>query len=367
MLLKPTALAIVVLALLTPPLPQRSSAMADILSDYADWVQGRRPTLELTVADLDAARQALARLDPASIDVGRDLAPAAARERQRRVMTAFALEIAALGSRKHAAAAARLIEWACPYVRSHTPIDDFDRAWQLAALAVLEGGIDSTALHAHLDHVESGFGSEPRHVLARGIADEQFGAPAEVLTRSVSAAGLARAREALARAEGERYRALDRAIVRFRAAAQIESVAAEATLRMGHVQHRLSRHDAALATWNTIESLKPEPTVAYLANLFRGLAHESYGRYDAARISYTTALRISPKAHSATMRLAALSFVHGGGDPAPLVDGLLRDNDPRRDPWWSYYAADWRFWYPRIDQVRALARGPADPKGPRSQ
>ena len=358
MLLKPAWLALVALAVLAPA-PQRSSATAELLKDYADWVQGRRDNLDLTVADLDAARQALGRLDPSAITVDTKLPPAAAREQQRRLMTAFALEVAALGSRKQAAAAARLIEWACPYVRSHTPINDFDRAWQLAALSALEGGIDSATLNAHLDHVQNGFGTEPRIILARGIADEQFGAPAEVLTRSVSAAGLARAREALARAEGERYRALDRAIARFRDAAEIPGIAAEARLRMGHVQHRLARHDAALATWNNLEALKPELPVAYLVHLFRGLAHESYGRYDAARISYSAALRLSPKAHSATMRLAALAFVHGtAGDPYPNIETLLRDNDPRRDPWWSYYAADWRFWYPRIERVRELARMP---------
>jgi tetratricopeptide (TPR) repeat protein len=280
-----------------------------------------------------------------------------ARERQRRLMTAFALEVAALGSHKHAAAAARLIEWACPYVRSHTPINDFDRAWQLAALAVLEGGIDSTALQAHLDHVHVGFGDDPRYTLARGIAEEQFGAPAEVLTRSASAANLARAREALARAEGERHRALDRAIARFRDAAKLPLVAAEATLRLGHVQYRLSRYDAALETWSTIESRNPDPAVLYLAHLFRGLANESSGRTETARDAYVAALTISPKAHSASMRLAALSYLHGGDDPYPAIDALLRDNDPRRDPWWSYYAADWRFWYPRIQRVRALVKG----------
>lgn len=357
MLLKPACLALVVTAVAAAA-PQSSAPVADLLAGYADWIQGGRHTLELRAADLDAARQALARIDPGTVPVDPALSPAAARERQRRLVTSFALELAALGSRKHAAAAARLIEWACPYVRSHTPINDFDRAWQLAALAVLEGGIDSTVLHAHIDHLQAGFGDEPRVVLARGIADEQFGAPAEVLTRSVAAAGLARARDALARAEGERYRALDRAIARFRDAAKIESVAAEATLRMGHVQHRLGRHDAALATWANLESLHPEPAVAYLTQLFRGLAHESYGRYDAAKAAYLAALTISPQAHSATMRLAALSFLHGSdGQPYQLVDTLVRDDDPRRDPWWSYYAADWRFWYSRIERVRTLARG----------
>lgn len=334
------------------------SATADLLAAYADWIQGQRPELEMNAADLDAARQSLARLDPGSIPVDPALRPAEARERRRRLMTAFALELAALGSHRHSAAAARLIEWACPYIRTHSPTDEFDRAWQLAALAVLEGGIESTVLHAHLDHTHTGFGQDPRYALARGIADEQFGAPAEVLTRSASAANLARAREALARVEGERYRALDRAIARFREAAKLPAVAAEATLRMGHVQHRLSRHDAALETWAGIEQLNPDPSVLYLAHLFRGLAHESYGRTDAARAAYEAALKISPKAHSANLRLAALSYVHGGDDPYPTIEALLRDNDPRRDPWWSYYAADWRFWYPRIQRVRALARTP---------
>ena len=355
MLLKPACLALLFLAAAAAPQP---SPTADLVVAYAEWLQGRRPSFEMQAADLDAARQALGRLDPGSIPVDPGLTPPQARERRRRLTTAFALELAALGSHRHAAAAARLIEWACPYVRAHSPIGDFDRAWQLAALAALEGGIDSTVLHAHLDHVHAGFGDDPRYALARGIAEEQFGAPAEVLTRSTTAANLARAREALARAEGERYRALDRAIARFREAAKLPAVAAEATLRMGHVQHRLARHDAALETWSAMESLNPDPSVLYLAHLFRGLAHESYGRTEAARAAYLAALKISPQAHSANMRLAALSFVHGGDDPYRAIESLLRDNDPRRDPRWSYYAADWRFWYPRIERVRALAKAP---------
>jgi tetratricopeptide (TPR) repeat protein len=354
MLLRSACLALVLTAIVAAA-PQ-PSATSDLLAGYSHWIHGRRGKLEMNAADLDAARQALARIDPSSIPVDPALSPTEARERQRRLMTAFALELAALGSRKHAAAAARLIEWACPYIRTHIPLNDFDRAWQLAALAALEGGIDSAVLHAHLDHVQAGFGDDPRYALARGIADEQFGAPAEVLARSATAANLARAREALAHAEGERYRALDRAIARFRDAATLDLVAAEATLRMGHVQHRLGRHDAALTTWAKIETLKPDPSVLYLAHLFRGLANESYGRIEQAKGSYLAALKISPKAHSANLRLAALSFVHGVDDPYPAIEALLRDNDPRRDPWWSYYAADWRFWYPRLERVRALAR-----------
>jgi tetratricopeptide (TPR) repeat protein len=349
------------IALLTAALgaaPQRPSpaTVAELIAGYTEWIQqGAGKPIDLFAIDLDVARQELARFDPAAIPVSATLSRAEAREQQRRLLTSFALELAAVGSRKHAAAAARLIEWACPYVRAHSPQNAFDRAWQLAALAALEGGIDSTTLQAHLDHVQGTFGSEPRVVLARAIADEQFGAPAEVLTRSIAAADLARAREALARAEGERYRASERAIARFREAAKIDAIAAEATLRMGHVQYRAGRYDTALETWAGLERRTSDPALVFLLHLFRGLAYEGYDRIGPARESYIAALRVSPGAHSATMRLAALAFIHGrGDDPHPLVDALLRNDDPRRDPWWSYYAADWRFWYPRIEHVRTF-------------
>ena len=112
----------------------------------------------------------LARFDPSSLPTPRGGRHAEAREEQRRLITTFALELAAVGSRRHAAAAARLVEWACPYVRAHTPQNDFDRAWQLAALSVLEGGIDSTGLHDHLDHVHALFPDEPRAACSRAAS-----------------------------------------------------------------------------------------------------------------------------------------------------------------------------------------------------
>jgi len=339
--------------------PQSPGPVVDLITGYAEWLHGRRERVDLVAVDLDVVRQELGRVNPALLPVAADLPPAVARDQQRRLLTSFALELAAIGSRRHAAAAARLVEWACPLVRAHAPHDDFDRAWQLAALALLEGGIDSTALHEHLNHLPAGLAEYPRIVLARGIAEEQFSAPAEVLTRSVAAAGLARAREQLARMEGERYRAAERAIAKFRDAAKTDEIAGEAALRQGHVQLRMGRFDTALATWKGLDAAITDPALLYLLHLFRGEAYEGYNRVPQAREAYISALKVSPGAHSATMRLAALAFVNGhGDDPYPLVDALLRDDDARRDPWWSYYAADWRFWYPRIERVRQLALQP---------
>jgi tetratricopeptide (TPR) repeat protein len=333
--------------------------MADMVAGYADWAAGRRKSADVDVVDLDAARRALGRLDPAAIPVDPALTPELAREVRRRVLTSFALELAAIGSRRHASAAGRLVEWGCAYVRSHSPLNDFDRAWQLAALSVLEGAIDSRALADHVTHAQPIFRDEPRLMLARGIVEEQFNAPAEAIMRTETATSMARAREALTRAEGESFRASERAIARFQEAARDDSLAAEAAIRAGHVQLLLSRYDAALATWAGVEQKTTDPALLFLLHLFRGMGYEGRGRLDEARQSYRFALAISPRAHSATLRLAALAFRHGhDDDPAALVDALVKDDDPRRDPWWSYYAADWRLWYARIERVRTFLRTP---------
>jgi tetratricopeptide (TPR) repeat protein len=298
-------------------------------------------------------------MDPAEIPTDPAWTSDQRREMQRRILTSFALEIAASGARRHASAAARLVEWACAYVRTHLPRNDFDRAWQLAALSVLEGGIDSHALADHVAHALPVFQDEPRLMLARGLVEEQFNAPTEALVRTESAAGLQRAREAMMRAEGESFRAAERAIARYLEAAQNPAVAGEALLRAGHVQMRLGRYDAALTTWTGLEGRTSDPALRFLLYLFRGMAYEGRARYADARASYTAALALSPRAHSATLRLAALEFRHGDGDAAAAAaDVLLRDDDPRRDPWWSYYAADWRLWYPHVERVRALLRQP---------
>jgi tetratricopeptide (TPR) repeat protein len=333
------------------------SSISELIASYTEWVHGRRTGVELIAMDLDAVQRQLARFDPSLLPTTAAPGTKEAREEQRRLVTTFALEVAAVGSKKHSAAAARLVEWACAYVRAHSPHNDFDRAWQLAALSVLEGGIDSTALHDHVDHVQSLFRDEPRLILARGIVEEQFSAPSEVLTRTATGASLAKAREIAARAEGERFRASERAIARFREAAKIESLRAEANLRLGHVKLGQGRYDEALAAFTGVEAATEDRALVYLVHLFRGIALENRGRVDEARASFRQALKISPGAHSATLRLGALEFRHGSiAAPEPMLDALLKTGDPRRDPWWSYYAADWRFWYPRIERVRALLR-----------
>lgn len=210
------ALAAVVLHGGSTAAAQRTTAA--FVTDYAAWVRGgARSEFDLTAVDLDVLREELAALKPTQLPMRHGAMPDETRESQRRLVTSFALEAAAVGAKRHALAAERLIEWACQYVRSHTPVNDFDRAWELAALAALEGAIDSDSLRVHLGHLHGVFADDPRVQLAYGIADEQFSAPAEVLNRSLAAIDLKAPQDA-SLADGDARRAAERAIARYQAA-----------------------------------------------------------------------------------------------------------------------------------------------------
>jgi tetratricopeptide (TPR) repeat protein len=336
---------------------QTQGSTASLITAYTEWLHGARKDVDLTVFDLDAARQDLGRVNPALLPAPAGASPDEIREIHRRLVTSFALEIAAVGSRRHAAAAGRLIEWACQYVRSHTPVNDFDRAWGAAALSALEGAIDSETLRAHLAHLHGPLADDPRVRLAYGIAEEQFNAPSEALTRSLAAFQLARAKQEIVRSAGEDTRAFERAVAQFRDAGKIADVQPEAALRLGHVYLMMHRYDDAIAVWKDVPERPSDAALAYLARLFRGLAYEALRRDDDARAAYASAAALSPSAHSVSMRLAVLAFRDGRIEESQqTIERLLTDDDPRRDPWWSYYAGDWRFWYPRIQRVRELLK-----------
>ena len=125
--------------------------------------------------------------------------------------------------------------------------------------------------------------------------------------------------------------------MRFREALGNPAVHAEAELRLGHVQLMQRRYDEALASWKRLSDAPGDPALIYLARLFSGLAYEGLRRDDDARAAYQSAAALSPSAHSVNMRVAVLAFRAGQvQESQQIIDRLLKDDDPRRDPWWSY-------------------------------
>ena len=274
---------------------------------------------------------------------------------RRRQLTTFALELAQVHAEKESVSAGHIVEWACRYVRRHEPIDEFDRRWQLAATALLEGAINPRALDAHLRHMAAQYPREPRIALARALVAEQYSAPREVLARGRSAArapaGRSQAPASLAALHEEAAR-------RFQELALADpSLRAEANVRRARVYIWLERHDDALSSLDDVEEQTQDPALIYLSRLLRGLALDGLGRTEDAQRSWVSALKVGPGAQSAMMSLATSMFRSGERAAADLmIARMLEKNDPRADPWWAYWAGDYRFWYTLIGGVRELAK-----------
>lgn len=350
-----TLLALTALYCAIPrPLADASTApsMSASLADYAHVLATGRGTLNVGSMDLDDARAQLSRVEQSFLNP-RGATPGT-REARRQIFLSFAIELAAAGSSNQVGAAMRLTEWACAIDRRQRVPTPFDRAWQLAALSLIEGSIDAHALQAHLAHTADAFSDEPRVRLAAALVEEQSIAPAEA-TRTSAPSSAFDARTPMQ--EPSRAQHAERAIALFRAAEEIPDLRPEAELRRGHVALLVGRDAEALAVWRSLDSETTDPALLYLVQLFRGMALEHLGRETEARSAYGSALTTSPAAHSAMMRLAALEFrTRQRAEASSRVQMLLRSDDPRRDPWWSYYAGDWRFWTERIETLRSIVR-----------
>lgn len=348
--LRPVVLGLAILAIATGEgtrafEPPQSGRIAELLDRYVRRDAGVLAALG-EVGDLNAARVELERLGPKFLD-GEPL------EVRRRWLVAFALDLAQANSELQSVPAGAIVEWACRHVRRHDPPDEFDYRWQLAATSLLAGAINPAQLEGHLRHIAEQFPDEPRFALAHALAAEQRTAPREVLARARTVATQPTSTRTTAPTEewfreeaGRRYQAL---------ALSMESLRAEAHVRRAHVHIELGRFDDALAVLKQVEPLTKDPVLIYLGRLFRGLAHEGLNDQNAARAAYRSALEVSAGAHSATMALATSLFRGGQRDEAArVVESLLRKNDPRLDPWWAYWAGDYRFWVPLMNGVRGM-------------
>lgn len=323
----------------------QSPSISDLLTKYTQRDPATAEAMA-AVPDLEAARKELDRIAPKFLV--RDKL-----DERRRWLVAFTLELAQAHSEKQSPASAAMVEWACRHVRRHDPPDDFDYRWQLAATALLEGAINPNVLEVHLRHIAEQFPDEPRFMLGRALAAEQRTAPREVLAQSrapVPPPG----RQATAKPSIDWFR--EEAARKYQELAMsVESVRAEAHVRRAHVHIERGRHDDALAALSEVERLTKDPALIYLGRLFRGLAFDGLRKPAEAQAAYRSALEISPGAHSATLALATSLFRNGQRVEADrLIAALLKHNDPRVDPWWAYWAGDYRFWYPLISGVRGL-------------
>lgn len=239
-----------------------------------------------------------------------------------------------------------LIEWACGLLRRYDEPLPIERWWQLAAVAVAQRSEDAgflvgdTAIGRgvgageiintqdeikHLDHVQKRFPSEPRFMLAQGIARDRSW--------------------------------LDDAIVAYTAVVADPDVGGEAAMRLGAAFLRNNRLSDALHFLEQAESLTRDRYVIYLAHYFKGQLHERQKRADLAQAEYRRAVAAWPSGQAATVSLASSLFITDRrAEAQELAASMLDAPEPLFDPWREYVHADNRFWPVLIGKLRDAVR-----------
>ena len=230
-----------------------------------------------------------------------------------------------------------LIEWACTLVRQNVVPYPAERYWHWLVIAIMEGKADHVPLEVHVRHALERFPAEPRFVLARAVAAELRTWPEERGGRSPA----------------DRTNATDTLIARLQAATELESVRAEATLRLGHLFLRLGRVAAARERFQLVIPLTSDPYLLYLVNLFDGRAFEQLDRPMEAIAAYRAAAAAVPHAQSADFALAAALARYGDRAEAVRVGFASITSEPSGvDPWRGYGQADVRFTREIVDGLR---------------
>ena len=247
----------------------------------------------------------------------------------------------------------QLIEWGCTQLRGGRPAQEIERVWQLAALAVAQRRSDYEFLIGspwdargnpedeitHLSHALERFPQEPRFVLARAIAIEWRTWSTARRRPRFGGIGLAEAIRA------------------FEPLTRDDAIGAEASVRLGALQVRSRRFDAAADTLARVESATRDRYLLYLARYFTGQARDQQSRREDAERAFRGALEVIPGTTSATIALASLLARHDRRlEATELVEGSLGANQATVDPWRTYAAADDRFWPELIGRLRGEIR-----------
>ena len=155
--------------------------------------------------------------------------------------------------------------------------------------------------------------------------------------------------------EGLEANALPHALAALAPAQTIDAARPEALMRLAALLALSGRATEALPLFDESLRLTPDNWVAYLDHLLKGRALETLERTADAEASYGAALALNPKARSANLALAALSFAGGVRADANLTAALDPAAD-RLDPWAQFLDGHYRFWPERRDIMRRTMR-----------
>ena len=269
-------------------------------------------------------------------------------ERRRMIVATVALEVAHAAFDLQWTNSEALIEWTCALLRKERSVSPFERAWHLAALALLEGARDIEALQLHLTHMKARVPDEPRLLLARAFVAETYYWD-DVMYPPFGGTTIPRPfRERQLWTEDAMA-----ALVPVLAHPQARN---EAAMRLGFYAWRAGRAAQALQYLSTIET-PDDPGQAHLMHLFTAWSHERLERPDQAIAAFRKALEAVPGAQSASLYLAVRLHAAGRGQEARQIMDTSLEMDPAPvDPWRTFGYGDLRRWPVLIADLRRMVR-----------
>ena len=260
------------------------------------------------------------------------------RNRRRLIAATLALEVANRLGIRQPYEAAELVEAGCKFLQITAPPPPAERAWQWAAIALLESIADGESLEIHSGHARSRFPDEPRFVLARAVAAELRTFPAARDESPVDTDST------LARLM----------VARLQEAKKDASTRDEAKVRLGYFYLRLGRDAPAVDELHDVSQTVNDRYLRYLANLIEGRALTRLNRLPEAIAAYRSATLAVPGAQTAEMMLAAALAMHGDrAEAAAIAQRSVTTQYPPADPWTLYGQSDVRFWPQIIASLRA--------------
>jgi hypothetical protein len=366
------------LACCVPPLiglaahaPRQSSSAAPAVADasgsslealFQQYQQGRFEAVHTALRGRASAFEGVAsEVDPF---VSRHRTPIAA---------AFLLEVAEAGYRAAASGSADVFDRASGLALQFAPGSDFDRAWQLAALSLMQGRGAGTDFDS-IGRLEDGVREATRHLshiadrgldpgtlaLAAGIVREQAAWNGLLVIRTIGTSAATKASETNLREIRHRVR---QAVDLFRAAQQFPTVRAEATLRLAAMlafegEHAQELHVVAdpnvLQLFASVGTLTSEPRLVFLSQFLRGHYLQARGELDDATSAFRSALDIVPDAPSARLALGTVLYARGlDPDYDQMFPAVTAATSTATDPWATFRYGDYRLWEPRLQALRA--------------
>ena len=284
-----------------------------------------------------------------------------------------------------------IVEYGCRLLR-RGPQSEAEHAFDLAAVTLAESAADYRFLLsrpsdsnqpgwlAHAEHSTDRFPADPRFLLAQTMAEDyrvieegrEMLAPDPVWADAAAIGSLVgfsgtgvpanyrtdrKTAEHWVGREVHAHGAMSLTIFLWRLAdiwqrlLPLPEVAPEAHVRLGQTYRRLARPDLALAEFDAAERTSTDPYVLYLASFLRGQTLEGQGADDAAIDAFRQALRVIPRAQSASMALAVLLFHRGARDEASDVIARSVTEPLASDPF-RHYSGDPDRWPAQIAAFR---------------